>query len=67
MGRREGLPERGDQKTVESRKGVKEGTGDAPPILGPRWRCMRWSRFRVKGECEGERGECEGEREGKWL
>lgn len=24
-------------------------------ILGPGWRCKRWSRSMMKGECEGER------------
>ncbi len=52
-------PSKGTRKWSQVEKGVKEGTGDALPILGPRWRCMRWTWFRMKGECEGERGECE--------
>ena len=53
-----------NEKVVESRKRRQSG---ALPILGPRWRRMRWSRFRMKGVCGGERGECEGERRGDWL
>ena len=44
IGRREGPSERGDEKVIKSRKGVKEGTVGAPLILGPGWRCMLWSR-----------------------
>ena len=44
IGRGECPAERGDEKVVESRQGVKEGPVGAPPILGPGWRCMRWSR-----------------------
>ena len=65
---RESLSERGGRESGrKSKKASKEGTVGAPPILGPGWRCMLWSRVRMKGECEGERGECEGEREGEWF
>ena len=59
--------ERRDRKWSKDEKGVKEGPVAPPPILDPRFGATRgWRKFRMKGECEGERGECEGEREGEW-